>query len=224
MASNSDVDSTSSEHSDAENEPLPVFRGTWFRVIDPDTFSLPMPDFREDTGPVNFEPGMSAAEYFFMFMRTDDSDIVDLLVHETNRYAEQEILRRSRPPRVINKFSRLHDWHPVTREEMLAFLGIVLSMGIVKKPSYESYWECNDRAWSIETPNFGKIMSRNRFQSILQFLHCNDNAGAPESGEDGYDPLHKISPVIDILNETFGRNCRYVYNKLYYTLIIGKKP
>lgn len=76
----------------------------------------------------------------------------------------------------------------------------------MKKPTFESYWESNTRAWSFETPNFGKIMSRNRFQAILQFLHCSDNLDVPEPGEEGYDPLHKISPVINILNETFGKN------------------
>ena len=131
------------------------------------------------------------------------------MVEETNKYADQYIELRSRPPRVLAPHSRARSWKPVTRPEMLAFLGIILSMGVVKKPTYESYWEQNDRTWSMETPNFSSIMSRNRFQSILQFLHCNDNTNAIPREEPGYDPLHKISPVIDIINETFDKNYRY---------------
>ena len=51
------------------------------------------------------------------------------------------------------------------------------------------------------------IMSRSRFQAIL--LHCSDNVAAPEPGEAGYDPLHKTSPIIYLLNETFSKNYRY---------------
>ena len=56
-----------------------------------------------------------------------------------------------------------------------AFLGLILSMGVVKKkPAYETYWENNSRSRSMETPNFSLLMSRNRFQLILQFLNCNN--------------------------------------------------
>ncbi|XP_052085148.1 piggyBac transposable element-derived protein 4-like [Mytilus californianus] len=51
-------------------------------------------------------------------------------------------------------------------------------------------------------------MSRNRFQAIIQFLHCNNNETAVPHDQPGYDPLHKISPVIDILNQTFAENYR----------------
>ena len=60
------------------------------------------------------------------------------------------------------------------------------------------------------TPQFRDIMSRNRFQSILRYLHCNDNLTAVPRGNPGYDPLHKVSPVIDFFNETFHNNYRYM--------------
>lgn len=42
----------------------------------------------------------------------------------------------------------------------------------------------------------------------IQFLHCSDHLDVPEPSEEGYDSLHKISPVINILNEAFGKNYR----------------
>jgi hypothetical protein len=47
--------------------------------------------------------------------------------------------------------------------------------------------------------------SRNRFQNILRFLHCNDNTQAAPRGSPEYDPGYKIRPVVDILNNTFDR-------------------
>ena len=76
-------------------------------------------------------------------------------------------------------------------------------MGIVRKPTIVSYWETTGLS---ETPKFRDIMSRNRFQAILRYLHCNDNATAVPRGSPGYDSLHKISPVIDFFNETFDNN------------------
>lgn len=91
---------------------------------------------------------------------------------------------------------------------MFVFIGIVLSMGIVKKLIFELYWELNFCVWFFEMLNFGKIMLRNCFQVILQFLYCSDNLDVLEFGEEGYDFLYKILFVINILNEIFGKNYR----------------
>ena len=79
----------------------------------------------------------------FSLSLTNENDIIDILVTETNLYAQQQIAMKSRPPRILGSHSRLRNWMPVTRDEMLAFLGIVLSMGIIKKLTFESYWELN---------------------------------------------------------------------------------
>ena len=135
-------------------------------MVDPDAFELPEPDFKESVGPLNFPAGMSVMDFFVKFLKTNENDIIDVLVTETNLYAQQHIAMKSRSPRILGSHSRLQNWIPVTLDKMLAFLGIVLSMGIIKKPTFESYWELNSRVWSFETPNFGNIMSRNKFQAI----------------------------------------------------------
>ncbi|CAG2243155.1 unnamed protein product [Mytilus edulis] len=93
----------------------------------------------------------------------------------------------------------------VSYAEMRAFIGLVLAMGIVKKSSIESYWEASGIS---ETPNFRDVMSRNRFQAILRYLHCSDNTTAVPRGQPGYDPLHKINPVVEFFNEVFELNYR----------------
>ncbi|XP_061170531.1 piggyBac transposable element-derived protein 4-like [Saccostrea echinata] len=55
----SDLDSDIVDSDDDEdNEEFTTFRGPWFNVVDPNSFIMPDPDFREETGPVSFYPGM----------------------------------------------------------------------------------------------------------------------------------------------------------------------
>jgi len=55
---------------------------------------------------------------------------------QINRYANQCQNRENR-----STYARSTQWKPVNHHEMRAFLGLVMAMGIVKKPSIESYWE-----------------------------------------------------------------------------------
>ena len=50
----------------------------------------------------------------------------ELLVQETNRYYEQQ--------KAADPYKHRRPWAPVTQEEMEAFIGIVVLMGIVKLP------------------------------------------------------------------------------------------
>lgn len=136
MANNSDigsdVDPSDEEASDLENEAeVAFFLGPWFSVVEPDTctFHLLEPDFRENAGPVNFDPGMSIIDFLVKFLHADDdNDKIDILVRETNRYADQNIAQKCRPPRILGPHSRFRNWVPVTPDEMLAFIGIVFSI------------------------------------------------------------------------------------------------
>lgn len=47
-----------------------------------------------------------------------------------------------------------------------------------------------------------KVMTRNRFQEILRYLHCNDNSKIPR---DNKDKLYKLRPLVDFLNIQFSK-------------------
>ena len=59
----------------------------------------------------------------------------DLLVEETNRYAHHRIHTTPPPRRGI-----LSTWRDTCREEMMAFIGLILTMGIVQLPDIKDYW------------------------------------------------------------------------------------
>ncbi|XP_071123974.1 piggyBac transposable element-derived protein 4-like [Mytilus edulis] len=173
--------------SDLEDETLNP--GPWFPVFDIEDFYMPeMQEFRGNRlGPVDVRPDDKPHE-LFLSMVTDpenvDNNVVDLLVKETNRYAEDRKAVGNLKPR-----SRLHMWRPVNNEEMKAFLGLLLLMGIIQKPTLASYSETQDKLWLRRTPSFRSVMTRDRFLAILSNLHINNNQTAlprdhPQLGRD----------------------------------------
>lgn len=66
--------------------------------------------------------------------------------------------------------------------EMRQFFGLFFLMGIVHKPCLDLFWSKDPLS---STPTFNAIMSCNRFQLILKFLHFNDIAiMAPATSKD----------------------------------------
>ena len=108
-----------------------------------------------------------------------------VIVEQTNIYA-RHILGESRP------------WREVTVEELWAFFGFCILMGINHLPAIHHYWS-SDPQLHYE-PVAGRI-TRDRFLSIWRFLHFTDN-GALSSPDNGAlsssppDRLWKVRPVI----------------------------
>lgn len=61
--------------------------------------------------------------------------IIDLMVRETNRYAEQFFRAHK-----ITSRSKFCQWKPTTDQEILKFLGIIIQMGLVQMPKLSHYW------------------------------------------------------------------------------------
>ena len=102
--------------------------------------------------------------YFQLFF-TDK--LINKIVVETNRYAEQTIAN-SDPA----KHARINKWKPVSHEEMKLFFAKVFAMGLVNKLDLQDYWS-SDKV--LKTPWFKMVMNRDRFLLILQMIHFNDN-------------------------------------------------
>lgn len=177
-------------------------RAPWVCVPIDEHYQMPFPpeNFIQDPLPVH-RPTVhaNAIEYFDYFTTDEDNNrnLIDILVTETNRYAQQQIQEP------IPSHSRMNDWVPTDRTEMRAFLGVMLAMGLIKKPTIESYWNKQGNNFLSHSPGFSEVFSRNRFQNILRFLHCNDNTQAAPRGSPNYDAGFKIRPIFDILNHTF---------------------
>lgn len=93
------------------------------------------------------------------------------------------------------------NWTPLTPVEACRFMGVLLAMGLCIKPDIKSYWSESGLA---ATPEIAKAMPRDRFLTILRYLHF------PEPEHDGPEPetaderrLRKISVMCDHLNRAF---------------------
>jgi hypothetical protein len=125
-------------------------------------------------------------DYFFLFA---DNKFIDLILHQTNLYAENLKQKNTSPK------SRMSTWKTLNKEELLIFLGLVLHMGNVKLNRLKDYWVTN-RLYNI--PVFHNYMGRNRFMNILRCLHFNENqlTGVEKNR------LNKIQPLLDLFNKT----------------------
>lgn len=121
---------------------------------------MQLPDFGEPhPGPTRRFPNVNTTHErdFFDLLFTDD--VWQLLVQETNKYYQQQ---KAAEPNIHKR-----PWAPVTKEEMEAFIGIIILMGIVKLPRFEMYWS-QDKL--IHQESIANIMSQTRFPSNLEIL------------------------------------------------------
>ena len=122
-------------------------------------------------------------------------DMVDTLVTETNRYAQQTLRNKQLSPK-----SRFHRWVDVTGAEMWAFLGLIVSMGLIVIDYLEDYWSTD---CMYKLPFYSAVMKKERFCLILSFLHLCNNEDQVPRGQPGHDPIFKIRTFVDRLRENF---------------------
>ena len=109
---------------------------------------------------------------------TDIENLIKLTVVESNLYAQQK----------GREFQ-------TNEQEMRAFLGINYVMSINKLPTIKSYWECGQY---VGNEGIRNVMSRSRFEDILQNLHFSDN-----TKDDKSDKGYKVRSLINHFNQSF---------------------
>ena len=136
--------------------------------------------------------GTSSLDIFCRFF-TDE--VWDLLVTETNRYAHDH------PSTKPN--ARVYD--DVDIDEMKAFIGVLILMGILRLPRLEMYWSTSELHKYVSTPGISSILTKTRFEQIFRFLHVANNAeqATPTTTP---DKLFKIRALANLLLASFQSN------------------
>ncbi|XP_030760547.1 piggyBac transposable element-derived protein 2-like [Sitophilus oryzae] len=134
------------------------------------------------------EVANSNATPYSLFQLFFDEVFVNHLVFHTNLYAEQEQMRPAKT------------YKATTFDEINAFLGINLLMGIKRLPSYKNYWF---NAPDLHDSYISSLMSQKRFGWLLGHLHINDNSTMPNRDSDQFDRLYKVQPLLDHLEKAF---------------------
>ncbi|XP_018020808.1 piggyBac transposable element-derived protein 3-like [Hyalella azteca] len=124
----------------------------------------------------------SATSFFNLIF---DDALIDFIVQQTKLHALQK----------DGKEMRLEN------TDMKCFLGILLLTGIIKVPSYRTYWKKG-----LQLAAISDIMSRDKFEEIKRYIHFNDNTQQKTRDDPDFDKLFKIRPII----ESIRTNCRKV--------------
>ena len=156
--------------------------------------NVTIPQFAEPTGPRHTLLSSASELSYLMLLFT--VDIIVNIIAETNRFAAQ-----CQADRAV----RDQSWYDTTVEEMKAYLGINVMMGIHIMPQLDNYWSSDDY---LGVRGIMAVMSRSRFKKITQYFHINDNTTAVARGERGYDPLNKIHPLLSATSNSFARRYR----------------
>ena len=111
-----------------------------------------------------------------MFELFFTADLQQMIVDETNRYARQ-----------VMGDIRYSSWTKITREELKAFIGFSMLMGINRLPSVDDYWS--------EDPllHYSPRIPRWHFREISWYLHFVNNEDLPPR-DHVHDQLGKVRP------------------------------
>ena len=111
------------------------------------------------------------------------------IAEQTNIYAEQRLRDKTS--------ASASAWIPVTAKDIAQYLGLVILMGVVRKPSLRDYWSTNDL---LLTPIFIRTMTCRRFLQIATFFHVTNNVEIPDNVA---DPLVRVRSVLEYFRSRF---------------------
>ena len=146
--------------------------------------------FEQHVGPQVPIPCSSVGAFFLFFTRT----LLEYIVMQSNKYALE-----------CMGAEKYESWEKITVDELSAFIGFMLLMGIVHLPSIADYWKRDEVCHYAPV---ARRISRNRFFDIQRYLHFADNSTLAAPGTPEYKRLGKIQPIIDSLLGRF----QAVYN------------
>ena len=172
---NSDSVCHSPSHSSPSDTPdtLPC----WTSTLTPVTIT----PFTSPVGPKVAIPESPSDIFQLMFTPA----LLDSIVEQSNLYTKEVM---------GEKYS---SWVKITSEELKAYLGFCILMGINHLPALDDYWSTDP---ALHYSPVADRITRDRFWEISCFLH---NSTLTLRGSPGYDRLGKVQPVVNHLSSCF---------------------
>ena len=117
------------------------------------------------------------------------SDLVRMIVKQSNLYAQE-----------VMSDERYEKWDQISIEDLEAYFGFNILMGINSLPSLEDYWK-KDPVYHYAP--VADCISRDRFSEISRYLHFVDNSTLVPRTSPAYDRLGKIRPLLNHILSRF---------------------
>lgn len=114
-------------------------------------------------------------EVFSLFV---NEEVINLIVKETNRYAERSV----------------HHWKPTNPNEIKKFMGLIIWLDFIKTRPAVSYWS-QKLLFNLDIPHL--IMEQNRFELLLSNIHFANTTIVPDN------LLDQIVPLCEILQANY---------------------
>jgi hypothetical protein len=144
----------------------------------------------------------SSPEALFSLFFTET--VLDLIVQSTNSHAKRvrecHIVPRADNPRFDDSFDQ-EPWKPVTPDEILAFLGMVIYMRLHVEPHIDDYWNTNQNDGPIHLGILRGTVSQTRWKQINRYLHIWNPSPSGESSR----PHEKEDHLSALLLSSFQR-------------------
>lgn len=135
----------------------------------------PFAKLKEELVKVSFTQSTQAATQLQMTQPFESSlhyptQYLQDLQDELTEAKDKEVPKRKRkePQKKIATEPKGKVWKETDANEIRSFIGLVLLMGIIKKPAFYDYWGKDEK---LATPIFAAIMPRERFIHLLRYIH-----------------------------------------------------
>lgn len=147
-----------------------------------------IPSYTPPLGRIEFRTGKALVgpiDYLSAFLLLLSEVCLQQIVVATNSYAQNAGAQD------ISEFAR--PWTPITRAELLRFIGCLFYMGLHSEKLRDDYWRPPSRLASF--------MSKNRFDQLRRYVHLRDKFTQPKTVVEGFQ--WKVEPVAS----TIRTNC-----------------
>lgn len=181
-------DSSDDDYMDDSNAAPPLTEPVWTTNLNQNIEIKPFS--ADNVGPTHNLNFLSSELAFFHLLFTEE--FIQDICQRTNKYAIFEMERKGK---IDTK------WDPVTYEEMNAFIGIHIIMGIHILPKALNYWSTDDGV-----PIIRRTMPQDRFDKISKYFCISDRRNEPAKDSPLYDRLYKLRPLLEMLNTSFSSN------------------
>ena len=144
--------------------------------------------------PVDFDRDTASPVDFFHLFFTQT--VYESIQRNTNLFFQYKLTERRR----LNPSYSHKTWYNVTLEELKAYLGICVIMGLTRTPRYRSYWSSNR---FLKNEEICKVFSLKRYEDITEFLHVSNRELEHPRGHPEHHILQKVNWLIEHLNSQF---------------------
>jgi hypothetical protein len=150
-----------------------------------------IPPYIPPLGYIQYKAGEAVTEALdelsTFFMLLSDA-CLERIVSATNSYAQRDQDEQN--------YDASRRWIPITRAELLRFIGCLFYMGMHRETLRDDYWRPPSR--------LATVISKNRFDQLHRYIHIRDKYTHPQTEQEGFH--WKVEPIATMIRTNCQQN------------------